>query len=70
MHNINSIKSIYKGDITLAYALILSNLALLSTLYSMHYSTRLANGGWSDLTVQDSHLLDYPPLAGRTIRIY
>ena len=34
------------------------------------YSTRLANGGWLDLTVQDSHLLDYPPLAGRTIRIY
>ena len=25
------------------------------------YSTRLAIGGWLDLTEQDSHLLDYPP---------
>ena len=25
------------------------------------YSTRLANGGWLNLSVQASHLLDYPP---------
>ena len=31
---------------------------------------RLDTGGWLDLTRQAFHLLDYPPLPGRTIPIY
>ena len=34
------------------------------------HSTRLAYGGWLTLAVQDSHLLDHSPFAGRTIPIY
>ena len=33
------------------------------------HSTRLAYGGWLTLAVQDSHLLDHSPFAGRTIPI-
>ena len=42
-------------------------LRLATTITDSH--TRLATGGWLDLTRQAFHLLDYSPLSGRTISI-